>query len=259
MSFADVPGARLHYEMSGTRGSPAVVLSNSLGTDLRMWDPQKRALDASFCVIRYDTRGHGESGVTPGPYSIAQLGSDVLALLDHLQVARVHFCGLSLGGMTGMWLAANAPERVDRLVLANTAARVAQPEVYDARIAKVRADGIASISDAVMARWFSPEFHAAEPATVARMKAMMERIPVEGYAGACAAVRDMDQRESLARIAAPTLVVTGGKDGATPPSDGQYIAAHVKGARLVELPAAHLSNIEQAGAFTSALTAFLTA
>jgi 3-oxoadipate enol-lactonase len=259
MSFATVAGTRLHFQMNGVRGSPALVLSNSLGSDLAMWDAQLPALARSFCVLRYDTRGHGESGVTPGPYSIGQLGSDVLALLDHLEIHRAHFCGLSLGGMTGMWLAANAPDRIERLVLANTSARVAQPDVYDARIAKVRATGMASISDAVLSRWFSPEFAAAQPATIARMKAMLERVPVEGYAGACAAVRDMDQREALSRIAAPTLVVTGSKDAATPPADGAFIASRIAGARLAELAAAHLSNIEQADAFTAALTGFLTA
>ena len=257
MPFAPVAGTRLHYAMSGTRGSPALVLSNSLGTDLGMWEPQVAALGRSHCVVRYDTRGHGQSGVTPGPYSIGELGSDVLALLDHLQLERVRFCGLSLGGMTGMWLGANAPDRVERLVLANTAARVAAPDVYDARIAKVRAEGMASISDAVMQRWFTPEFAAAEPATIARMKAMMERVPVEGYAGCCAAVRDMDQREALARITAPTLVVVGSRDGATPPADGRFVASRIAGAEVVELPAAHLSNIEQAAAFTAALVAFL--
>lgn len=259
MPFAPIAGGRLHYAMSGTRGSPALVLSNSLGTDLGMWDAQVADLGKSFCVVRYDTRGHGQSDVTPGPYSIAQLGSDVLALLDHLHLDRVRFCGLSLGGMTGMWLGANAPDRVERLVLANTAARVAQPEVYDARIAKVAAEGMAAISGAVMQRWFTPAFTAREPQTVARMQAMMERVPAAGYGGACAAVRDLDQREALARIVAPTLVVTGRQDGATPPADGQFIAAHIPGARIVELDAAHLSNIEQAAAFTAAVTSFLAA
>jgi 3-oxoadipate enol-lactonase len=259
MPFAPAAGTRLHYEMRGTRGKRPLVLSNSLGADLSMWDAQVAALGTSFCVIRYDTRGHGASEPTPGPYSIGQLASDVLALLDHLQVARAHFCGLSLGGMTGMWLGANAADRIDRLVLANTAARVAQPELYDARIAKVKADGMASISEAVMQRWFTPEFTSAEPATVARMQSIMERVPVEGYGGCCAAVRDMDLRHDLARIAAPTLVITGSRDAATPAADGELIAAGIPGARLTQLPAAHLSNIEQAAAFTAAITAFLAA
>jgi 3-oxoadipate enol-lactonase len=257
MPFAPVPGTRLHFRMSGTRGRPALVFSNSLGADLTMWDPQVAALAATHCVIRYDTRGHGESGATAGPYSVELLARDLLALLDHLDITRASFCGLSLGGMIGMRLAIHAPHRIDRLVLANTAARIAPPDLWNARIEKVNAGGMAAISDAVIARWFTPEFIAADPGTFARTKAMMERVSPEGYVACCAAVRDMDQRDEIARITAPTLVITGARDVATPPADGQYLASQIRGARLVELPAAHVSNIEQAAAFTAALTQFL--
>lgn len=257
MPFAEVPGGRLHYRMDGTRGAPVLVLSNSLGTDLGMWEPQVDALRPHFCIVRYDTRGHGESEIPPGPYTMAQLGGDVVALLDHVQAERAAYCGLSLGGITGMWLGVHAPQRVGKLVLANTAAHIGPADAWTQRIERVSAGGMAAISDMVLARWFTPGFAARETATMARMKAMMERQPAAGYAACCAAIRDTDLRESVARIGAPTLVVTGKDDVATPAAQGAWLARTISGARLVELPAAHLSNIEAAGAFTAAVTAFL--
>ncbi|MFO1322894.1 MAG: 3-oxoadipate enol-lactonase [Burkholderiales bacterium] len=257
MPFAAIAGTQLHYADDGPAGAPALVLSNSLGADLTMWAPQVDALARTFRVIRYDTRGHGRSGVTPGPYTIGLLGRDVVALLDHLEIGRAHVCGLSLGGMTGMWLGVHAPDRVGRLVLANTAARMAPPDLWNARIEKVNAGGMAAISDAVLARWFTPAFAAREPATLARTKAIMESLPPAGYVACCAAIREMDQRHDIARIEAPTLVITGEHDAATPPSEGAYLAAQIRGARIVQLPAAHVSNIEAPAAFTAALTSFL--
>jgi 3-oxoadipate enol-lactonase len=254
---APVSGTALNYRMDGTRGKPVLVLSNSLGTDLSMWEPQMAALRPHFCIVRYDTRGHGGSKPTPGPYSIELLGRDVIALLDQLQTGRASFCGLSLGGMTGMWLGAHAQERIDRLGLANTAPRMAPPDMWNQRIEKVNAGGIAAISDAVLGRWFTPDFHASEPAKLAAMKAVMERQPAEGYVACCAAVRDMDQREDIARITAPTLVITGSHDQSTPPADGVFIASRIAGAQLVAHPAAPLSNIAAAPAFIAALTSFL--
>jgi 3-oxoadipate enol-lactonase len=254
--FADVPGTRIHYRMDGTRGKPVLVLSNSLGTDHAMWDSQMGALRPHFCVVRYDTRGHGQSGVPPGPYTIEQLGRDGVALLDHLEVPRASFCGLSLGGLTGMWLGVHAAARVERLVLANTSAYIGPADLWNQRIDKVNAGGMAAISDAVLARWFTPEFVAREPATLARMKAMMERQPAAGYVACCAAVRDADLRDSVARIAAPTLVITGMHDVATPPAQGAWLAQQIPGAARVDLPASHLSNIEAAQGFDAALAAF---
>ncbi len=258
MQYALVDGCKLHYRMDGTRGKPVLVLSNSLGTELAMWDGQVDALRPHFCIVRYDTRGHGASDAPLGPYSIERLGRDVIGLLDHLQAARASVCGLSLGGMTAMWLGANAPERVDRLVLANTAPRMAPPDMWNQRIDKVKAGGIAAVSDMVLARWFTPAFAEREPDTVRQMKAMMERQPPEGYVACCAAVRDMDQRESLSRIRAPTLVVAGAHDASTPPWDAKFIADAIEGARMVELDAAHISNIEAADAFNAAIVPFLT-
>jgi len=258
MHYAPVAGAKLHYRMDGTRGKPVLVLSNSLGTDLAMWEPQIAALRPHFCILRYDARGHGASDVTPGPYSIERLGRDVVALLDHLETPRASFCGLSLGGMTGMWLGVHAAERFDKLVLANTAPHMAPADLWNQRIAKVEAGGVAAISDAVLARWFTAEFIAREPATIAGMKAMMERQPSAGYVACCAAVRDMDQREDIARIAVRTLIVAGTHDVAAPPSEAAFLAGRIPGARLVEIDASHLSNIEAPDTFNAAILPFLT-
>lgn len=257
----EVQGARFNYRIDGpapaATEAPVLVLSNSLGTNLSMWDAQIPALSRHFRVLRYDTRGHGATTVTPGPYSIAQLAGDVVGLLDELAIPRAHFCGLSLGGMTGMWLGANASERIDRLVLCNTAPRVASPETYDARIGVVRANGIASIADAVLERWFTPAFRQCEPDAVARTRSMLVATPVEGYAGACGAIRDMDQWAVLPQIRRPTLVIAGTHDLATSAADGRRMAQLIPGAQYVEIDAAHISNIEAEAAFTAALTEFL--
>jgi 3-carboxy-cis,cis-muconate cycloisomerase len=257
-TFVDVDGARIHCRIEGVAGAPVLVLSNGLGTDLAMWEPQMAALARAFRVVRYDTRGHGASADTPGPYSIERLGRDVVGLLDGLGIERAHFCGLSLGGMTGMWLGAHSAGRLHRLVLANTAARMGPPDNWNARINKVREGGMAAISQAVLERWFTPEFIAAHPERIAAMRLMMERTPAQGYIACCAAVRDMDQRDSVAAIATPTLVISGTRDVATPPAEGKFVAERIEGAAYAELDAPHISNIEAAPAFTAALLAFLT-
>ncbi len=256
MAFAELADLRLHYRFDGDADAPPLLLSNSLGTDLDMWAPQIPALSQRHRVLRYDARGHGQSSVPPGPYTIAQLGRDVVALLDQLELDRVAFCGLSMGGMTGMWLGVHAPERLHRLVLANTAPRMAPLTLWNERIGKVNAGGMPAISAAVVARWFTPEFKSRDPAQVAALQAMMERTPAAGYTACCAAIRDMDQRDAVAAITAPTLVITGTHDAATPPADGRFLAEAIADARYVELPAAHLSNIEAASAFTQALVDF---
>jgi 3-oxoadipate enol-lactonase len=257
----ELAGARFNYRVDAAAhlpaSAPVLVLSNSLGTNLAMWEPQVAAFTQHFRVLRYDSRGHGTTAVTPGPYEIAQLAQDVIGLLDALAIPRAHYCGLSLGAMVGMWLGANAPGRIDRLVLCNTTARVASPEAYDARIGKVRADGIASIADAVLERWFTPAFRLRAPEVLARMREMLIATPVEGYAGACAAIRDMDQWGALPRIRRPTLVIAGALDMATTAADGRRMAQAIPGAEYVELDAAHLSNIEAEAAFTAAVSGFL--
>lgn len=257
MAFFDTGTGKLHYELAGPEHAPVLVLSNSLGTTMDMWLPQMPALLEHFRVLRYDTRGHGQSEVTPGPYSISQLGTDVLALMDHLKIKRAHFCGLSMGGMTGIWLGANAPERIDRLVLCNTSAAIGVPEVWNTRIAKVLQDGVVSIIDNVMERWFTQDFLKHAPTQVDRVKNMLRNTSPQGYVANCAAVRDMDQRAALAQINVPTLVMGGKHDQATPPEHGELIARAIPGARYVELNAAHLSNWETAQAFTQQVVDFL--
>jgi 3-oxoadipate enol-lactonase len=255
--FADVADARFHYRFDGVLGEPVVMLSNSLGTDLAMWDPQIAALASRYRVLRYDARGHGKSMLTPGPYTIERLASDALGLIDALAIERVYFCGLSMGGMVGQWLGAYAPQRIDKLILCNTTARIGTPEAYNTRIDNVQKGGMAAVVDAVLARWYTPEFAATDTGAVEKTRQMLLRAPPDGYVACCAAIRDMDQRELLHNITPPTLVIAGAHDLATPPADGRFLAEHIQGARYVELPAAHLSNIEAAPEFTAALTEFL--
>ena len=262
MLLADSPlfdsfGAQTHYALEGEAGKPVLVLSNSLGTDFSMWDPQVPEFLKSFRVLRYDTRGHGYSPVTPGPYSIELLANDVLALADALKLDRFHFCGLSMGGMIGMWLAVNAPQRLMKLVLCSTAARIGTPEIWNARIDTVRKQGMKPVAAATIERWFSSAFRAKNPATVASIQKMLEAANPEGYAACCAAVRDFDFREQLAKVRAPALVISGTHDPATTPADGYFLADHIQGARYVELNAAHLSNVEDPDRFTREVSVFL--
>jgi 3-oxoadipate enol-lactonase len=257
----ELENVRFNYRMDGPAHLPAeapvLVMSNSLGTDLAMWEPQIPAFAQRFRVLRYDSRGHGATTATPGPYTIAQLARDVIALLDALAIPRAHFCGLSMGGMVGMWLGVNAPERIDRLVLCNTSPKIGTPEMWKTRIDKVRSDGLAGIADAVLERWFTPAFRQRAPDTLTRMRAMLIATPSEGYTGACAAIRDMDQWDVLPAIRRPTLVIAGAHDVATPAADGRRMAQVIAGAKYAELDAAHISNIEADAAFTAAVSDFL--
>jgi len=257
-SFCASGDARIHYRLQGPSGAPVLMFSNSLGTNYSMWDPQSREFQKEFHVLCYDMRGHGQSSVTPGPYSIEQLGRDVIALLDALRLDRVHFCGLSIGGMIGMWLGVSAPDRLRKLVVCNSAAKIATPEIWNARIEAVRTGGMNSIAPAVIERWFSPAFRAKEAATVASIQKMLEAANVEGYAACCAAVRDFDFRSKLSNIHLPTLVITGAYDSGTPPADGYFLAARIQGAQYTELNAAHLSNLEDPARFTEEVRAFLS-
>jgi len=257
MPIADAGEVRLNYELDGPADAPLVILSGSLGTDLEMWADQVDALATSFRLLRYDMRGHGGSEVPPERYSMEVLGRDVLALMDALGIERAAFCGLSIGGMIGQWLGANAGERLDRLVLCNTAAHLPPPEAWNGRIETVRSQGMVAVADAVIARWFTAPFADANPDMVDHVKRMLLDTPVEGYAACCAAVRDMDMRESLSRIDTPSLVIAGSEDQATPPELSRLIADKIDRARMIELPAAHLSNIEAADRFNRELREFL--
>jgi 3-oxoadipate enol-lactonase len=249
--------ARIHYVLEGQSGSPVLVFSNSLGANYSMWDSQAREVHKNFRVLRYDTRGHGQSSATPGPYSIEQLAKDVVALLDHLDLDRVHFCGLSMGGMIGMWLGANAPERLNQLVLCNTGARIGTLDAWNARIEVVRKNGMKSIAPAVVERWFTPAFRQKSPEIISNTLQMIEEASPDGYSACCAAIRDCDYREQVATIRTPTLVISGAHDPATPPADGRFLAHQIPEARYVELNSAHLSNIEAQDRFNQELAAFL--
>jgi 3-oxoadipate enol-lactonase len=255
--FAALPEGPFHYRFDGANDAPVVMLSNSLGTNLSMWDAQLPALTRRFRVLRYDSRGHGQSAVAQGPYTIAQLAHDAISLLDALGIAQVRFCGLSMGGMVGQWLGANAAPRLSQLVLCNTAARIGTPEIWNARIDAVNKGGMAAIVDGVLARWYRAPFIAAAPDAIRVTREMLLTTPAAGYVASCAAVRDMDQRDSVLGITVPTLVVSGAYDAVTPPSEGRFLVEHIPGAEYIELAAAHLSNIEAEAAFTSALTGFL--
>jgi 3-oxoadipate enol-lactonase len=257
MASADLGGVQLHYELTGDASLPVLVLSNSLGVNLRMWQAQMDALAGRFRLLRYDTRGHGQSSVAAGPYTIADLGMDVLGLLDALGLEQVCFCGLSMGGATGQWLGINAPDRLRKLVLANTAAKIGTAAGWDARIATVLESGLGNVIPGTLERWFTEEFRAAHSRVVAETGAMLQATSAEGYAACCAAIRDVDFRASLASIETSTLVISGAFDPVTSPADGQYLAAHIPGAKYVELPAAHLSNVEAADQFNGALLDFL--
>ena len=236
----------LNYLLEGPEDAPVLVLSNSLGTSLEMWDDQAPVLRGWFRLLRYDTRGHGGSPAPPGPYVIEDLGGDVIRLLDRLGIERASFCGLSVGGMTGMWLASEAPERVERLVLLCTSALLGPKGVWDGRIATATERGMAALVDGVIERWFAPAFRSETPATVEKMAGTLRETDPEGYAGCCAAIRDMDLRDRLPSIEAPTLVVSGAEDPATPPEHGRLIRDAIPGARFEVVPdAAHIANVER--------------
>ncbi|HKW31992.1 MAG TPA: 3-oxoadipate enol-lactonase [Candidatus Acidoferrum sp.] len=257
MPFVKSADAQIHYSLEGHSEKPALILANSLGADLSMWDSQVPEFSKSFRVLRCDTRGHGKSSVTPGPYTIEQLAKDVLALADSQQFERFHICGLSMGGQIGLWLAANAPQRLHKVALSSTAAKIGTPEMWDTRIAAVRKEGMKNIAAAAIERWFTAAFRAKDPSVVGKIHQILEATSPEGYAACCAGLRDFDFREKLGNIRTPTLVISGTHDPATTPADGQFLAKHIPGARYAELNGAHLSNIEDAGRFTQAVLNFL--
>jgi 3-oxoadipate enol-lactonase len=250
-------GHRLAYRFDGTADKPVLLLSNSIGTDLTMWDPQIEALGKHFHVLRYDSRGHGASDVPAGPYSVDRLGRDAIELLDALNITRVHFLGLSLGGMVGQWLGIHAPERIDRLILANTSAYLGPADEWEERIASVLKADPQETADLFLGNWFPPQLLQAGGPMVAKIRAMLLATDPRGFAGSYAAVRDMDMRRTIALITAPTLVIAGQHDTVTLPSHSELIAATVPGAKLVVLPVVHLSNLEAPDAFMNAVLRFL--
>lgn len=261
MSEREVRAApvELSARMSGPSGAPVLVLGNSLGTTMELWEPQLDVLGRRFRLLRYEHRGHGGSPAPPGPYAISDLGADVLALLDEFEVATAYYAGISLGGMVGMWLAANTPDRIEALAVCCTSAYLQPAQLWVDRAAAVRSAGLASVSRQIVGRWFTAAYEAAHPATVARFVTTLEQdVAPEGYAGCCDAIAALDLRPQLASITAPTLVVAGAEDPATPPWHGAVIASAVPGARLrVIRGASHLANVSPAAEFTATLLAHL--
>jgi 3-oxoadipate enol-lactonase len=255
-----VTAAALHYTVEGPTDAPVVLLGPSLGTTTELWSPQVAGLAGRFRVVRYDHRGHGGSPEPDPPYSIDLLGGDVLALLDRLEVTRAHVAGLSLGGMVAMWLAAHAPERVDRLAVVCSSARLGPPEAWAQRAATVRQDGMEGIADTVVGRWFPPGFAEQNPGVVEQFRAMLVSTPVEGYAACCGAIEVMNLEPDLPRITAPTLVIAGLADEATPPAHARRIADAIPGAKLALVAgAAHLANVARPELVTQLLVDFLAA
>ena len=241
---------RLHYRVDGPDSAPAVLLINSLGTTVDLWSPQVEAWSARWRVIRYDTRGHGQSGVPPGEYSLDDLGNDAIRVLDAVGVESAHVCGISLGGLTAMWLGVRQPARVRSLIIADTAARVGTPQRWADRIAKVRGEGMAAVAEMMMPVWFTQAFREREPATVARFRQMVASINPDGYIGCCAALRDADLRGEIGRIRAFALVIAGDQDTSTTLADAEAIASAIRGSTLLTLNAAHITNVECAESFS---------
>lgn len=246
----------LRYRVDGPPEGPALLLCNGLGTTLELWDAQVDAWARDYRVIRYDVRGHGGSSVADGEYTIDALGRDALAVLDAAGAHAAHVCGISLGGLTAMWLGVNAPGRVNALLLANTAARIGTVERWTERIAKVRTEGMDAIADIAMGTWFTESFRQREPAVVERFRRTVASCPPEGYIGCCAALRDADLREDIRRVRARTLVVAGDSDQSTPVAGAEDLLMRIAGSRLLTLQSAHLSNVERAAEFTRHGNAF---
>lgn len=259
MHFATVNGIKLHYRIDGPDDAPWLTLSNSLGTDLSMWTEQVPALSRYFRVLRYDTRGHGKSDVPPGPYTIEQLSGDVIGLFDSLGIARSHFCGISMGGLTGLALATRYPDRIDRLVLSNTAALIGSRESWQTRIAAVKEKGMPGFADPVLERWFTAPFRLAHPEKLQPLREIFAQTSVDGYAANCEALATADLRDEAVNVIAPTLVITGSHDQSTSAEQGRWLKQQINGAQYLELHAGHIANIEQADIYTRALLRFFRA
>ena len=246
------------YRVDGASDAPAIVFSNSLGTDHRLWDRQMPAVEDRFRVVRYEACGHGVSDLLSGTVTIERLGMGLVALLDHLDIERTVVCGCSLGGVIALWLAVNRPERLTGIVLANTGAKVGTTESWDARIAAVRAGGTVAVRDQVVGRFLTPEFRARDPEATALIAGMIEATNRDGYVAACEALRTVDLREDAKRVRMPVLIVGSERDQSTPPALSHELHASIEGSELVMIAdAAHLSNVEQPAVFNAALLNFV--
>ena len=250
-------GIRLNYAVDGPEAGPVLLLAHPLAADISIWKEQLVGLGGEFRLVRYDSRGHGRSDSPIGDYTLERLGRDVLDLLDHLGLERANFCGVSIGGGVGQWLAAKAPSRIDRLVLANTAPRFATPDVWIQRRELALSEGMGPLVAGTVDRWFTPAFRERKVEAVAAIESMLRACPPQGYAGCCATLRDADLRPDLADIVAPTLVICGRHDLATPPERSDDLVAGIPDARLVTLDAGHMACVEQAEQFNAELRRFL--
>ena len=251
--------SRLHIQVDGEQAAPPLLLLHPLGATRELWSTQVEQWAQQFHVIRYDMRGHGQSAIPPGEYSLSDLGNDAVRVLDAVGVEKAYVCGISIGGLTTMWLGVNRPERLTGAVIANTAAKVGTPERWLERIAKVRADGMTAIADLAMTTWFTASFRGRHPDVVARFHRMIAASSPDGYIGCCAALRDADMREDLTRFAVPALVIAGDGDVTSPVSDAVFAASKIPVATQVTLPGAHITSVESAGEFSREAERFFTA
>jgi 3-oxoadipate enol-lactonase len=258
MAFAQLKDVTLHYQLDGPVDGPVLVFSASLGTGMELWERHVGPLSKQLRILRYDTRGHGSSSAPDGEYSMEDLGRDVLGLLDALEIEKAHFCGVSLGGMTGLWLGVHAPERLLSLLVCDTAAHIGTVEGWNTRIEKVKAEGIASLAEGTLERWYTAGYREAHPEQVEATRRMLLKTSVAGYAGCCAAIRDEDLTAAVGSIDLPTLVMTGKHDVVTPPIDGYFLKEQIAGARFVELEGAHLACVEDEARFNRAVLEFVT-
>jgi len=259
-SIVTANGLAINYKLDGPQQGPVVMLSNSLMSNLTMWDDQIAALTgAGFRVLRYDTRGHGRTDAPEVPYSIRQFADDAAALLEALNIAQVHFVGLSMGGFIAQLMAVHYPEKIASLCLCDTACVMPPAHLWDDRIRTAEQSGVAALADGTLQRWFTGAFHQSHPGEIARVRAMIEASPVAGYVRCAAAIREMDQCALLGQIKLPTTIIVGESDPACPVAAAQMLHAGIAGSELVIIPAsAHLPNIEKADAFNAALLGFLT-
>lgn len=259
MPIAHINQTDIFLLAEGNPGNPAIVFSNSLGTDHGMWEAQADALVEDFYVIRYDTRGHGQSASPKGPYQLQQLGQDVIALLDFLGIDKAHFCGLSMGGVIGQWLGIHASERLRKLVVANTAVKVGTTDGWLNRAKAVREDGLSTIADSAASRWFSPSFVDSQPSIISKMIAHLRSESTEGYASCCEALAVANLHDQIHVIPNATLIIAGQYDPVTTESDALLMQKKIKDSKMLALPASHISNVEAEKLFTQALANFLIA
>ena len=250
-------GAQINYQTFGNVTKPAIIFSNSLGTNYAMWQPQIDHFKDDFFVICYDTRGHGASSAPQGPYTLEQLGQDVVNLLDHLNIEKAVFCGISMGGLTGQWLAVHKAKRFNQIIVCNTAAKIGQEQAWNERAALVREQGLQPIASTAAGRWFTDKFIQNNAAEVEKLQNSLAAGSAEGYASCCEALAKADLREQLEEIRVPILVIAGQKDPVTTVSDGQYMVNHIKNSALFEINASHISNIECPNEFNQAVKQFI--